>query len=400
MSQFDFDLNRLGSSISNLVDDAINSQNFKELNRTINHTINSTINQAMEGVGKTVDSLNRNYRNGNHQQGYPYQQNSQSSPLRTQPLQKQTSPAVYGNSPGGAVSGSIKAFIGFTMAAAGGIATLVLVILAAFGILNMGTVIAMVLVFLLMVSGLLLGFSGTRVLSRLKRYRQYCKVIGNQSLVTLAYLEKETGRSKKFLIQDLEDMRKRRMFRQAHLDEQHTCLMLTDEVYQQYLESMRALKARQREEQSMADAGLTPEFRKIIQESEDYITKIHQANEELPGEVISQRLAQLELVITRILAEVKKQPQKANQLHRFMNYYLPTTWKLINAYLDFERQPVQTANILSTKKEIETTLGTINSAFEKLLDDLFQAQAWDISSDISVLQTMLAQEGLTKDNLH
>lgn len=398
MSQFDFDLNHLGSSISNLVDDAINSQNFKELNKTINHTINSTINQAMEGVGKTVDSLNRNYRNGNYQKRP--QQNSQNSPLRTQPLQNQTSPAVYGNSPGGAVSGSIKAFIGFTLAAAGGIATLVLVFLSAVGILNTGTVIAMVLLLLLTVGGLFLGFSGTRVLSRLKRYRQYCKVIGNQSLVTLAYLEKETGRSKKFLIQDLEDMRKRRMFRQAHLDEQRTCLMLTDEVYQQYLESMKALEARQKEEQSMADAGLTPEFRKIIQESEDYIAKIHQANEELPGEVISQRLAQLELVITRILAEVKKQPQKANELHRFMNYYLPTTWKLIHAYLDFERQPVQTANILSTKKEIETTLETINSAFEKLLDDLFQAQAWDISSDISVLQTMLAQEGLTKDNLH
>ena len=47
------------------------------------------------------------------------------------------------------------------------------------------------------------------------------------------------------------------------------------------------------------------------------------------------------------------------------------------------------------KKEIEETLDTLNSAFEKLLDDLFEEQAWDISSDISVLNTMLAQEGLT-----
>ena len=60
---------------------------------------------------------------------------------------------------------------------------------------------------------------------------------------------------------------------------------------------------------------------------------------------------------------------------------------------------MQTDNIISTRTEIENTLDTINDAFEQLLDDLFQTQAWDISSDISVLQTMFAQEGLTKTNL-
>ena len=50
--------------------------------------------------------------------------------------------------------------------------------------------------------------------------------------------------------------------------------------------------------------------------------------------------------------------------------------------------------------EIEKTLDTLNAAFEKLLDDLFQDTAWDLSSDISVLNTMLAQEGLTEDGLN
>ena len=77
-----------------------------------------------------------------------------------------------------------------------------------------------------------------------------------------------------------------------------------------------------------------------------------------------------------------------------MDYYMPTTWKLLDAYRSFENEPIQSDNILRTKKEIEDTLDTINAAFEKLLDDLFQTTAWDISSDISVLQTMLAQEGL------
>ena len=82
-----------------------------------------------------------------------------------------------------------------------------------------------------------------------------------------------------------------------------------------------------------------------------------------------------------------------------MGYYLPTTVKLLEAYADLDAQPVQGENIISSKREIEKTLDTLNIAFEKLLDDMFQDTAWDVSSDISVLHTMLAQEGLTVDGL-
>ena len=79
-----------------------------------------------------------------------------------------------------------------------------------------------------------------------------------------------------------------------------------------------------------------------------------------------------------------------------MNYYLPTTLKLVNAYREFDEQPVQGENIRKAKQEIEDTLDTIISAFEKLFDSMFEDAAMDISTDISVLETMLAQEGLTE----
>ena len=68
------------------------------------------------------------------------------------------------------------------------------------------------------------------------------------------------------------------------------------------------------------------------------------------------------------------------------------------AYEELEKQPVQGENILSSKKEIEGSLDTLNTAFEKLLDRLFQDQAWDVSSDISVLKTMIAQDGLAEED--
>ena len=82
-----------------------------------------------------------------------------------------------------------------------------------------------------------------------------------------------------------------------------------------------------------------------------------------------------------------------------MDYYLPMTVKLLNAYAEMDAQSVQGENILSAKQEIEETLDTLNLAFEKLMDDLFEDTALDVSSDISVLHTLLAQEGLTEDGL-
>lgn len=74
------------------------------------------------------------------------------------------------------------------------------------------------------------------------------------------------------------------------------------------------------------------------------------------------------------------------------------TLKLLNAYKELNEQPVQGDNIRNAKNEIEKTLDTINNAFEKLLDDLFEEIALDISTDISVLETLFTQEGLKKDD--
>ncbi|MCI9067638.1 MAG: 5-bromo-4-chloroindolyl phosphate hydrolysis protein, partial [Lachnospiraceae bacterium] len=54
----------------------------------------------------------------------------------------------------------------------------------------------------------------------------------------------------------------------------------------------------------------------------------------------------------------------------------------------------------SSQREIEATLDTLNEAFERLFDSLFQETVWDVSTDISVLKTLLAQEGLATDGLN
>jgi len=102
----------------------------------------------------------------------------------------------------------------------------------------------------------------------------------------------------------------------------------------------------------------------------------------------------MEEIVKRIFQRVQEHPEIIPDLKRMMNYYLPMTVKLLDAYEDMDSQPVQGETIRASKKEIEDTLDTLNTAFAKLLDSVFQDTAWDVSSDISVLHTILAQEGL------
>ena len=96
---------------------------------------------------------------------------------------------------------------------------------------------------------------------------------------------------------------------------------------------------------------------------------------------------------------MEQHPELIDDLHKFLHYYLPTTMKLLKAYEELDKQEVQGENITTAKQEIENTLDTINTAFENLLDSLFEDTAWDVATDISVLQTMLAQEGLTEPGM-
>ena len=127
--------------------------------------------------------------------------------------------------------------------------------------------------------------------------------------------------------------------------------------------------------------------------------RIHEANDKIPGVEISAKISRMELLVDRIFDRVEQNPDSVEDIRKLMDYYLPTTMKLLEAYEELAAQPIQGENIVSSKKEIESTLDTLNVAFEKLLDELFQDTAWDLSSDISVLHTMLAQEGLTEDGL-
>ena len=94
---------------------------------------------------------------------------------------------------------------------------------------------------------------------------------------------------------------------------------------------------------------------------------------------------------------MKRDPAKLPKVRRFMDYYLPTTLKLLNSYDRMSAAGVSGENIDSTLAKVEGMMRTIVAAFEKQLDALYGAEAMDISTDITVLETMMAREGLAGD---
>ena len=153
-----------------------------------------------------------------------------------------------------------------------------------------------------------------------------------------------------------------------------------------------------KQEEERRQADLSPEVQEVLDKGNEFLDKIHKSNDAIPGVEISAKISRMELIVEKIFERAQKHPEIIPDLKKMMNYYLPMTVKLLDAYEEMDRMPVQGENIKSSKKEIEDTLDTLNQAFEKLLDSVFQDTAWDVSSDISVLHTLLAQEGLTDDD--
>ena len=142
-----------------------------------------------------------------------------------------------------------------------------------------------------------------------------------------------------------------------------------------------------------------PELDKMIRDGALAVEEMKRLDENIEDEKISQAIRELEQTSQAIFQQVREAPEKLPQIRKFMDYYLPTTLKLLNAYDRMSSVGVGGENIDSTKERVEAIMDTIVAAFDKQLDGLFGAEALDVSADITVLETMLAREGLAGDQM-
>jgi len=149
------------------------------------------------------------------------------------------------------------------------------------------------------------------------------------------------------------------------------------------------------EEKPKEESTGNPELDKMLKDGKLAIAEMKRLDDNIADPGISADIVRLEQVSGKIFDEVKRDPAKLPKIRRFMDYYLPTTLKLLNSYDRMSGTGVSGENINGTLAKVEGMMRTIVAAFEKQLDSLYGAEALDISADITVLETMMAREGLT-----
>ena len=395
----------MGAQIGDLVQSAIDSNDFKQLNQSITNTINDTVNLVQRNI---QDEKRRagNYQNGRRKTAYE-QARERAYGTRESSRAKAEEGKMLPAKASKSYKGITYMAVGYSFMGIFGVMSAVFMSLS--GVWGGFGIPAVVMLGL--TGGFLgMGVHGSRLNARVKRQKQYLQIMGERDTCQLEELAAGTGKSKKYVTRDLKNMIQDQMFRGgAYLDTQETCLMTSQSAYRQYQDTMKQYEQRkaeearleaqseyQKKEREKASASYSKEVQEILKDGRDFIAHIHECNDAIPDEVMSDKLYRLETVVTRIFDRVAKNPESAPDLHKMMSYYLPITRKLVDAYRDMDAQPVGGQNIRKTKKEIEDSLDTINTAFENLLDSFFQDTAWDIASDISVLHTMMAQDGLMK----
>jgi len=245
-------------------------------------------------------------------------------------------------------------------------------------------------------AGVTAAGAGTRKLAR--RLGQYYALLQEKSVYTFDDLAEKVGREAADIKRDIKRGLKKHLLPDVRMDYAETCVIRGGEAWQLYLETEASRKTREAEESArerrMADPTLAP-IENFKSEGAATIKKIRAANDAIDGEAISEKLERLENITARIFSYVEAHPQKLPDTRKFLNYYLPTTLKLVEKYQQYDQMDPQPANILQAKQDIENTLDTIDTAFNNLLESLYQDDTLDVSTDITVLEKMLEQEGLT-----
>ncbi len=230
------------------------------------------------------------------------------------------------------------------------------------------------------------GYLGDR---KTALYHRIVMVCGGRGIIKIAELAKTMGRSVKQTIHLINDMLDRGYFGpRAYVDHVRGLLVIRPEDMREVYRAEDEAQAAKEQEQKAAEEAARSEY-------DRYVELIRQANEDIRDEVMSAKIERMQIATASIFREIEEHPEKKSQINRFMNYYLPTTLKLLKSYARIEQQGVTGENMAKAKADIERIAETLAAGYEKQLDNLYQAEAMDIAGDVNVIENMMRRHGLT-----
>lgn len=394
----------LGDQYKHTVADAIHTGDFSKLNRLVSDTLSDAVSEAnwhVKNASQTIQKEVQNNRQQNIQREYQRQK-----PPQPQPSYKYSPLPISKTKKIGSVSSVLYLIFGGFGAFGSGLALFIGLFFSLIGY-TWGAFRYIMLFLLLIVFSLMIR-QGIVEQNRLSRMKRYIALFHNNMYMNIEDLARHTHRSIPYVRKDIIKMLQLGFFPEGHLDNKATCLMLDDATYHEYLriererQRLAVEQAANTNTQTVSDTTNTEpvnqELVTMLREGEEYIQKLHYLNDIIEDEAISEKMDRTENLLKEIFKRVEDTPAQMPKMHKLMNYYLPTTIKLLQAYSEYDDISAPSQDIISAKAEIEKTVDIINEAFTELLNKLFQTSVIDVTTDAQVLQTMLAKEGLTKND--
>lgn len=216
-------------------------------------------------------------------------------------------------------------------------------------------------------------------------YQNCVKIVGNKPVIDLNSLARAAGVKPKKLERELDEMLERGYFpAAAYYDNEHDVLILDPEKAQ-------SEAARSVQKTAPTDDHKQDKFDLLMQELDRACGRIQDRD-------MLEKSVQIRGLTAAIFHAVREDPEKEQQISNFVNYYFPTTLKLLDSYADFEEKGYQGEKLTQTKDRIESTADTIIAAYQKQLDNLYLTDTLDVDTDIDVLETMLKRDGLSESD--
>ena len=218
---------------------------------------------------------------------------------------------------------------------------------------------------------------------RQRRFATYLRTAGQKPAVPLDYLARATDVSRRRVEKDVNLMLEKGLWGdKAYVDMGSGMLFRSQAAATAYFDKARQM-------QQPEEPAVQP------QAAEGYagvLRQIRELNDRIADEALSAKIDRIEQVSGRIFKAIEDDPAKKGASGTFLNYYLPTTLKLLENYADFEETGVSGENLSQAKSRIEATMDSIVVGFEHQLDELYRTDAMDIDSDIRVMETMLRRD--------
>ena len=227
------------------------------------------------------------------------------------------------------------------------------------------------------------------------KYDEYLSFFSGRDAVEIDSVCAALGVSEARLFRDIKSMRSKKLLPSTvYIDRANRLLVLT-EAGRPAQKPHAAPAQKEPEPAPKAETAGKPDDTSAF---DAVLKEIRRLNDEIAHEELSRKIDHIERTTARIFQCIRQHPERAGEIQTFLEYYLPTTLKLLSRYAELEQQGTDVGdNIRQSKLRIESVMDKIVEGFDLQLDRLFKSEAVDITADVNALDKMMKMEGLRRN---